>query len=123
MAILKGLGKKELKELGCRFIVANVPVFAAVSDAKKVNKMVVQRFNSLNEAKDFVDRNVPIIIFDQTGVYKEKANQVLKESNRDQYYLRYCKVTPYELNNIKENSREAGNVNYTFKFDFSCWEQ
>ena len=77
---IKALGKTELKELGCNFVVANVPVFAAVSDPSKTNRMVTHKFNSLDEAKEFVNKNTPIVVFDQTGVYKEKADIPSKEN-------------------------------------------
>ena len=115
---IKALGKNELKELGCNFVVANVPVFAAVSDPAKTNRMAVHKFSSLDEAKDFVTKNMPVVVFDQTGVYKEKADI---PSNETGYSVRCCKLEPREFETLRANLRETENLNFSYKFDFSCW--
>jgi hypothetical protein len=120
MAFLRSLGMKELKELGCRFVVANVPVFASLSDSKKTHKMTTNYFSSLDEVKLFMRDNVPLIVFDLTSVYKNRS--ILRmEGDKDKYCVRCCKVNPNELKAIQDNCKESGSVNYTFKFDFSCW--
>ena len=119
MAILKALGKNELKELGCNFVVANVPIFAAISDPKKVNHMVTTRFGTLEEVKAFIQKNTPFVVFDTTGVYKEKADQeVVGEPG---FMVRGCRLEPKEFESLRSNLRETENLNFTYKFDFSCW--
>jgi hypothetical protein len=118
MAILKALGKNELKELGCNFVVANVPVFAAVSDPKKVNHMVTTRFGTLEEVKDFIQKNTPFVVFDTTGVYKEKADL---EALDPGFMVRGCRLDPKEFESLRSNLRESENLIFSFNFDFSCW--
>lgn len=121
MALVKALGKKELKELGCNFVVANVPVFAAVSDKSKVKKMETKYFTTPEEAKLFVESNKPVIVFDLTGVYKEKADRSDPKLKSDVYAVRCCVLTNNEFENIRSNLREMENLNFTYKFDFECW--
>jgi hypothetical protein len=121
MALLKALGKKELKELGCNFIVINVPVFAAMYDTKKIIKMEVNRFKTVDEVKEFMGKNLPIAIFDQTGVYKEKADRVVKDLSSDMFSVRCAKLTPTEFESIKKNVKLAENFTTTYNIDFSCW--
>jgi hypothetical protein len=118
MAILKALGKNELKELGCNFVVANVPVFAAISDPTKVNHMVTTRFSTLEEVKAFIQKNTPFVLFDTTGVYKEKADVQALEPG---FMVRGCRLEPKEFESLRSNLRETENLNFTYKFDFSCW--
>jgi hypothetical protein len=115
---IKALGKKELKELGCNFVVANVPVFAAVSDPAKTNRMQTHTFKTIDEAKEFVTKNMPVVVFDQTGVYKEKADL---PSPENLYSVRCCKLDPKEFESLRANLREVENLNFSYTFDFSCW--
>lgn len=115
---IKALGKNELKELGCNFVVANVPLFAAVSDSTKTNKMQIFKFKTFDDVKTFFNKNTPIILFDQTGVYKDKADL---QSSDDGYYVRCCPLIPKEFESLRSNLKETENLNFSFKFDFSCW--
>lgn len=121
MALIKALGKKELKELGCNFVVANVPVFAAVSDPKKTNKMQTIYFKTKDEAKLYVESHKPVVIFDLTGVYKEHADRQDPRAKEDLFAVRCCVLTNKEFENIRSNLRELESLNFTYKFDFECW--
>jgi hypothetical protein len=119
MAILKALGKQELKELNCKFIVINVPRFAAL-DKNKVHVMQIEKFKSIDDATTFVKNNQPLAIFDTTGVYKEKADMKVDKEDVNGYYVRYCKLTPHDVILIKDSKNASTNVNYTFNVDLSC---
>lgn len=118
MAIIKALGKNELKELGCRFVVANVPMFVSISDPAKTNSMKVYYFSTTDEVKEFVTKNSPVIIFDETGVYKEKAD---RQGTNPGYSIRCCPVTFREFETLRTNLRETETLNFTYNIDFSCW--
>jgi hypothetical protein len=121
MALVKALGKKELKELGCNFVVANVPIFAAVSDPKKVNRMTTEYFATPQEAAAFVEARKPVVVFDLTGVYKDKADKQDPKLKSDVYALRCCVLTNREFESIRANLKETETLNFTYKFDFECW--
>jgi hypothetical protein len=120
MGQIKWLGKSELKELGCKFIVMNVPVFAATPDSKKVHAMECKYFQSLNEVKEFASKNLPLIVFDQTGVYKDKLTTTSKDG-KDWFVVRCCKISNSELEVIKANLRETESMIFGFKVDMDCW--
>jgi len=115
---IKALGKKELKELGCNFVVANVPVFAAINDPRKVNHMETKTFNTLDEIINFMKVNMPVVVFDQTGVYKEQAD---RPSSEDLFSIRCCPLDPKEFEILRSNLKESENLNFTYNWDFSCW--
>jgi hypothetical protein len=118
MGILKALGKNELKELGCNFVVANVPIFASVSDPKKTNHMTSHKFKSLNEVKEFITKNTPVVVFDLTGVYKNTADI---ENLDDGYVVRCCALEKREFETLRSNLKESETLNFSYTFDFSCW--
>lgn len=120
MGLCKALGKKELKELGCNFIVVNVPVFATLPDSKKVNKMEIKQFNTLEEVKQYVSSNMPLAIFDQTSIYKEKADLKTKD-NKGGYFIRCCKVPSNEFEILKSNLKDTETMIFSYKIDFDCW--
>jgi hypothetical protein len=120
MGDLKWLGKKELRELGCNFIVVNVPVFAATADANKVHLMESKYFTTLDEVKEFFSKNMPLMVFDQTGVYKDKAVTKSKDG-KDWFVVRCFKISNNELEVIKANLRETESIIFSFKVDMDCW--
>jgi hypothetical protein len=115
---IKALGKNELKELGCNFIVVNVPVFAATNDAKETKKMETHLFESVEQVKEFVTKNTPMAVFDLTGVYGSKAD---KPSDKNLFAVRCCKLGFIEFENIRNNLRESESLNFMYPVDFSCW--
>ena len=120
MAIKISVGKDKLKELGLHFIVANVPVFVIAADPNKTHKMQTVIFNSLDEIKEKLSKEMPIVVFDEPAVYKEKANRPIK-GNVDVYAVRYAKIDLRELEMLRSNLKEMKDVNYSFKWDLSCW--
>jgi hypothetical protein len=117
--ISKAMGKKELEELGCNFVVANVPAFAAINDPYKVNRMKIYSFKSTDEIKEFVKKETPLVVFDQSGVYKEKSD--MESNDGSCYYVRCCKLESKEFECLRANLRESETLNFSFKFDFSNW--
>lgn len=111
-------GKEELKNLGCNFVVVNVPVFVTLPDSQKVNKMVTTKFQSEEELKVYFSKYTPMFVFDMTGVYKDTNKN---QSSNDGIIVRCCHVEPKEFEILKNNLKETENLNYTFNFDFSCW--
>jgi hypothetical protein len=121
MSTLISLGKNELKDLGLRFVVVNVPVFATVAHQSNIYRMDTIRFKTLEEVKSFFQKGGPYAVFDQTGVYKEKANRVINEPT-DMYGVRCCKVTLNDLENVRKNLKETHDIIYSYVWDFSCWD-
>jgi hypothetical protein len=111
------LGKTELKELGCKFIVMNVPIFAAKSDAKDIHLMKTINFTSKEEVATYFSKNLPVVIFDMTGVYPDKKFI----NDQTGYCVRCCPIPYNDFESIRNNAKEAQHLNFTFNVDFSCW--
>ena len=115
------LGKDDVQNMGVRFVVANVPVFAMTADPSRVYKMSVKRYDSIDLAKDDLQKSFPFVLFDLVSMYPDK----IKTENRltkDQYVVRFCKVTPRDIERLKANLEDPEDIIYSFKWDLSCWQ-
>ena len=99
----KILGKSELKELGCKFAVLNVPIFAAKSDKTEVYSMKMMNFNTTDEIKQYFSKNLPVIVFDMTSVYPNNKVKDNENGNTE----RCCPVSYQDFESLRNETKET----------------